>query len=267
MRARAAVAATLGLLLAAPAWAQAPAAIELDYRLYIGGLHALSLTARIGRDGQRYRMRVLARTDGLVAEFVDTSYEAESEGVSEGAVARPRRYRGVSRDGEEEDKSVVLSWSGGRAPVAVFEPAHEAPAEPLADEVIAGTVDPASAMLTLMTTVAASGGCKMRVRVFDGKRRYDLAARDGGARELESSRYAPYSGPATVCVVALERIAGFRKGRLADRYPDRISIFLAPLWEGVPPVPVRLHASNLYGALRIHLVARRGLDSFDQRAG
>ncbi len=212
-------------------------------------------------------MRVLARTDGLVAEFVDASYEAESAGVTEGALPRPRRYRGVSRDGEEEDKSVALSWLAGRVPVAVFEPAHEAPAEPLADEVIAGTVDPASATLTLMTTLAASGSCEVRVRVFDGKRRYDLVAHDEGARTLRSSRYAPYAGPATECVVAVERIAGFRKGRLAGRYPDRISIFLAPLWEGMPPVPVRLHAHNLFGALRIHLVGQRGLDSFDERAG
>jgi hypothetical protein len=264
MRARAAVA-VLGLWLAAPASAQAPAAVELDYRLYVGGLHALSLTARIAREGEGYRMRVLARTDGLVAELVDAAYEAESAGVTDGAVPRPRRYRGVSRDGDE-NKSVALSWSPERVPAAVFEPAHDAPTEPLADEVIAGTVDPASAALTLMTTLAASGRCELRVPVFDGKRRYDLVAGDGGSRELRSSRYAPYAGPATECVVAIERIAGFRSGKLAGRYPDRISIFLAPLWEGMP-VPVRLHASNLFGALRIHLVARRGLESFDEGAG
>lgn len=261
---RAALAASFALWLAAPTWAQAPAAVELDYRLYVGGLHALSLTARIARDGAGYRMRVLARTDGLVAELVDASYEAESTGASDGAAPRPRHYRGVSRDGDEST-SVVLSWSPAGVPAAVFEPASEAPAEPLAEAVIAGAVDPASAALALMTKFAASGSCALSVPVFDGKRRYDLAASDAGPRTLRASRYAPYAGPASECVVAVERIAGFRKGRLSGRYPDRISIFLAPL-EGMP-VPVRMHASNLFGALRVHLVARRGLASFDEDAG
>ena len=243
------------LLLAAAAPASA-AGLTLDYRLYIGGLHALSLTTALSRDRAGYRVAVSARTDGLVARFVEASYVAEASGTTAGGVAIPESFRGTASDDEDGERSVALTWSLG-VPAVVFEPADDAPDEPLAGDLIAATVDPTSAMLTLMETLAASGHCDVRVRVFDGKRRYDLVSRDAGERVLKASRYAPYGGPATECVIAIERLAGFRKARLAERYPAEMSIYFARLRDDLPPLPVRLHAENLFGALRMHLVGWR----------
>ena len=75
-----------------------------------------------------------------------------------------------------------------------------------------------------------------------------------GEVELSATKYAPYAGPATECRVCFERLAGFREGRLGQRYPDEIVLYLAPLFDDAPPMPVRMHGSNLFGALRLHLV-------------
>jgi hypothetical protein len=249
-------ASVLAVALALPAAVTARAGeIRLDYRVYLGGLHVLSLASALEdeREGA-YRMTVLAHTDGLIATFVDASYEAETAGDADGLLARPAKYRGTSRDGDEISKKVSVTFNGDGAPEVVFDPADAAPDEPLPAAALAATVDPVSAMLTLMRTLAETGRCEAEVRVFDGKRRYDLSAKDAGTYVLKASRHAPYGGPATKCRVRIARIAGFREGRLAKRYPDELTIFLAPVFPGEPPVPVRVHGDNLFGALRMHLV-------------
>lgn len=245
--------------LAAPAANADPAAgMALDYRLYVGGLHALSLTTRLGSDGEadNYHMAVSARTDGLVARIVEASYVAEVSGMAVNGSVLPARFRGTSNDEDEGERSVTLTWTDS-LPAVTFDPADEAPDTPLGDDLIDGTVDPTSAVLTLMQTLAASGSCEARIRVFDGKRRYDMVSRHGGDWLLKATDYNAYGGPAAECVVAIERLAGFRKRRLAQRYPSEFSIYLGRVREDLPPVPVRLHTSNLFGAIRMHLVAWR----------
>ena len=245
--------------LAAPSADADPAAgMALDYRLYVGGLHALSLTTRLSGSSEAddYHMAVSARTDGLVARIIAASYVAEANGTTAGAVAMPARFRGTANDEDEGERSVTLTWSDS-VPTVVFDPAAEAPDTPLGDDLIAGTVDPTSAVLTLMQTLAANGSCEARIRVFDGKRRYDMVSRHGGDWLLKATDYNAYGGPASECVVAIERLAGFRKRRLAQRYPSEFSIYLGRVRDDLPPVPVRLHTSNLFGAIRVHLVAWR----------
>jgi hypothetical protein len=232
--------------------------MALDYQLYVGGLHALSLTTRLSSNSEDddYHMAVTARTDGLVARIIEASYVAEADGTTAGAVASPARFRGPANDEDEGERSVTLTWSES-VPVVVFDPVDEAPDTPLADDLIDGTVDPTSAVLTLMRTLAANGTCEARIRVFDGKRRYDMVSRHGGDWLLKATDYNAYAGPATECVVAIERLAGFRKRRLAQRYPSEFSLYMGRVRDDLPPVPVRLHTNNLFGSIRMHLIAWR----------
>lgn len=257
--------AVVALALAAPGIAPAAdgTGVALDYAVYLGGMEVLAVRAElhVARGRAPYRLGVNAGTAGLVRLLVDASYEAVAEGRREGAAARPRSFAGTSREDEEHGRTVTLTWTApAAAPAVAFDPSSAAPDEPLAAPATAGTVDPASAMLTLMGTLAETGRCDAVVAVYDGKRRYDLASRDSGTVTLRSSRLAQYDGPAHVCEVAVARIAGFREGRLGGRYPDTLRIFLAELSDALPPVPVRLQGDNVFGALRMHLVDARWLD-------
>ncbi len=251
----------VGLPNATQSLADEASAIELDYKIYLGGLHALSMTTVLSRDRDAgYRMAVDAATDGFIGALVDARYRAESEGVTKDYTARPRRFQGVSgQDGDDDGKTVTVVYRDGAAPEVAFMPTHEAPSDPLPAGMITATVDPPSAMMTLMETLGTTGSCDATVKVFDGKRRYDLTSHHAGELYLKASGIAPYDGPAVECRVGIEQIAGFRTGRFAKRYPDELTIFLASVIEGAPPVPVRLHAKNMFGALRMHLVALRGV--------
>jgi hypothetical protein len=209
-------------------------------------------------------MAVDAATDGFIGSMVDARYRATSEGVTKDAMASPRRFQGVSgQDGDDEGKTVTVIYRDGAAPEVDYLPAHEAPSAPLPADMTMATVDPPSAMVTLMETLGSTGRCDATVKVFDGKRRYNLVSRHAREVELTRTRYAPYSGPAVECRVEIEQIAGFRQGRFAKRYPDEITIYLASVIERAPPVPVRLHATNMFGSLRMHLVALRGITDQD----
>ena len=209
-------------------------------------------------------MAVDAATDGFIGSLVDARYRAESEGTTKDAMASPRRFQGVSgQDGDDDGKTVTLIYRDGAAPEVDFVPAHETPSDPLPADMTMATVDPPSAMVTLMETLGTTGRCDATVKVFDGKRRYNLISRHAREIELKPTRYAPFSGPAVECRVGIERIAGFRQGRFAKRYPDEITIYLASVIDRVPPVPVRLHAKNMFGSLRMHLVALRRVGGQD----
>ena len=233
--------------------------MELDYEIFLGGLHAMSMTTLLARDRQSsYRMFVDAATDGFIGALVDARYRAESEGVTQNAMANPRRFQGISgQDDDDNGKTVTLTYRDGEAPDVNYVPSHEAPSDPLPADMTTATVDPPSAMMTLMETLGSTGRCDAAVKVYDGKRRYNLTSGHAGDVELRATGYAPYSGPAVECHIGIERIAGFRKGRFEKRYPEQITIYLAPVLEGAPPVPVRMHANNMFGSLRMHLVAMR----------
>jgi len=249
------------LTMATPAEA-APNAVELDYRVYFGGMRVLELTSvLVLGEAADYRMAVSAATTGLIGSMIKAGYRSRSEGLSADGRPRPRRFVGTNIEDDQDRNSVTVTWRDGAAPEVAFTPADAAPDEPLPEPVTVETVDPASAMLTLMETLARSGRCDVTIKVFDGRRRYNLRARQVAERTLKASKLAPYGGPAIECSVGFERVAGFREGRLAKRYPDEITVFLAPVLAGTAPVPVRLHANNLFGAFRMHLVGWRAVDA------
>ena len=124
-------------------------------------------------------------------------------------------------------------------------------------------------MLAVVAKVAQSGRCEVEVPIFDGRRRYNLTTQHLGETELVASDVAPFGGVATRCGLAFEMLGGgwkkkSRRWKEAGR--PEIEVFLARVLPNAPPLPVRLHAKNNFGALRIHLVAARSVTSVTQSA-
>ena len=83
-----------------------------------------------------------------------------------------------------------------------------------------------------------------------------------GEVDLKVSDLAPFGGPATRCGVMLEVLGGaWKKSGRRWREAGRpvVEVFVAPVLAGAPAVPVRIHAQNKLGALRIHLVSAERL--------
>jgi hypothetical protein len=256
-----ALALAAGLLAAAAARADVPAPARLGYEVYFGGLQALALQVDVDLSDARYRVALSAHTEGVIDWLFGWTAQARSEGqVTEGAV-RPLRH-GAEAQWHGNRRTVALTFHDDGTIAAAVEPsAEDDEREPVTAAQTAGALDPISAVLLAMRSLAAHGSCAQRLKVFDGRRRFDLVFSDGGKADLKPTEYGSFSGAATVCLFEYVRVAGFQKpgGRWGNpRDEARVyRAWLAPVLPGLPPVPVRIEVEGTFGSLVVHLVDAR----------
>ncbi|MDJ0946643.1 MAG: DUF3108 domain-containing protein [Kiloniellales bacterium] len=251
----------VALLLAPYAGAAEPKAVELDYQIWTGGLQAMSLETRMLRGQDRYQVDIKLESAGMIGRMFPFKLSARSQGKTKaggGEGLRPDVYD-VRSTWRDQDRVVAIRYEDGTRPVVKVEPpAEDDNRDPVPQEQIAGTIDPMSAVLVLLEQTAAEGRCQGEVQVFDGRRRYDMVVRHVGPAEVAESSYSPYAGPAVECRAGMKRISGFWNTRKAKEHNyDELRIFLAPILDNVPPLPVRLVAKNDYFSIIIHMVDAR----------
>lgn len=247
---------------AAPAFPEplAPGALEATYEVYSGGFQALTLQLRFEGEGEAYAARFHARSDGFLSNFFTFRLDSEAEGRRTENGLRPARFRTEARWSDNDPRSVTLTYGAdGSIAAEVVPPPQEDERASVPEDARAGTIDPISAVVQLIEQTARTGQCTGTARVFDGRRRLDLAATGRGADELPRTDYALYAGPATVCAVELTPVTGFWDGEeRRERYPEELRVFLAEVVEGRPPLPVRLEMDIVArGAVRAHLTDLR----------
>jgi hypothetical protein len=264
---RVAQACVAALLLGAatPAAAAVPPAVaagpvRLGYTVYAGGFEVLQASLLLDVEREDYTLEVSARTQGLLGALFNWSTNARSSGMLRDGDALPRSHRqtGSWRGGDRE-VSLDYDGRGGVRAVVVRPTAEEDDREPVPPELTPRTLDPLSAVLSVAADVAVGRGCSDTVPVFDGRRRYDLVFQAKGRHELAPNRYSVFSGPAFLCEVSSKVLAGNwrREGRWTSEEEKRrpVALMLAPLVEGLPPVPVRLEGESRFGDVIMHLTS------------
>ncbi len=236
---------------------QAPDYLKLDYHVYAGGFHALSLETRVSLGPEAYAVKFKARSDGILDSLLAFTLDAEAIGQAAAAGLTPVAFRTANRWRSSGERLVEMTYDGDGLPQTRIEPPADADnRDPVPDALRRGTMDPITAMLSLVHGLARDGRCAGRVPVFDGRRRFDLAARDLGEQDLVPSGVASFAGLVRRCRVTFEPVTGFwRDERWEQPKTSEIEVFLAAVVPGGPPVPVRLEAENAFGAVRIHLVS------------
>lgn len=255
------VAGAVGLAVAAaPSRADSPASTDappvgLAYKLYVGGLNALSFDTRVALDDGGYDIRLQARTSGWIGSLWPFVLEGRADGTrGDNGVLRPERFATANVWGDNGKRWVRMAY-----------PAHDGPPEVTAEpepsqddrsvvpaEARTGTRDPISAIYGLI--LGRGEACAGTHQIFDGRRRYDVSAENLGPAQVPESSYAVYSGQATKCRIRIEKVTGFwEKYESKRRYPDTVDVWLASVSDDLPPLPVRIQTDTLVGALRVHL--------------
>lgn len=250
----------------APAAERAPVqdrTLTLGYDINVGGLHALAVTVDVTMDGPRYRATAAGHTKGLIDFFFSWSSRVEATGTWRQDGYRPRRYHSASR-WRGKARARRLDFFGGGAYGLERTPPRKTAGkwQPLPPEMIRHSVDPLTAGLKAIDHLVRAGSCGGTVRVFDGKRRYDIAFADRGADVVEPSRLSIFQGPAWRCSFTMDRIHGFKKRRYTNFWNDsednghgmwEFTVWIARPKPGVPPVPVRFEGEIHHGSVMIHL--------------
>jgi hypothetical protein len=248
--------------------AEAPASLSLSYDMWEGGLHALSFETRMNRGDSAYSVKLTARTRGLAWLMHPYSLKAQSEGVADQNGLRPLHYRSTSEKRGKTRRQEIIYLDDGSLDVRIEPNKSGRRKARVPEDLTFGTLDPASALFSIIEAFAREGRCDGSIPVYDGRRRYDLLVTQTGSRDLKSNGYGVYSGPATVCRIAVEQLAGFKKKKHHQgRFPSTIDVWLAPLAGGGElSVPVRLEGKTDRGRMVLHLVSAQHRERVERAA-
>ena len=232
--------------------------LVLSYEVWKGGFHALDLEADLARADGDYVIRFAAHTRGFIGWIYPYLLEGEAGGKLADKGPLPNRFATLSRSRSDE-KRRAISYLGDGSLVTWSDPPRSAEddEESVPTPMRLNTLDPASAILSVVDAVTRAGKCDGDYPVYDGRRRFDLTVSLIGPEPLAPSRYSSYSGPATLCRVVVNKLAGFRDRGGEGGLPAIINVWLASVASFEPMVPVRLEGESALGNMIIHLVGTK----------
>jgi len=254
------------LFIATPAFAEeAPVkpAVVLDYKIYIGGLEALSSTVSIGEDATHYDVAIKAVTAGAIGRMMPWKIDIDSRGNVAGDVLQPVEHA-QKNNFQGKERSVTLRYDGhgGFVERKVLPDAQEDQREEVPAEQTRDTLDIVSGVFAGLRAVDRTGSCNSRVPVFDGRRRFDLVYSDDGHEMLEASGVAMFSGDALKCLVKVEPMAGYWKKNQKKFFTRKVNgedqvvpieVYIARVGAAKVEVPVRIESTSPFGPLVLNL--------------
>jgi hypothetical protein len=248
---------SLALLALAPVPAVASGA-DLSYEVWMGSSRVMKIELSVENGGDDYSMALDALLVGPPAWFDDYRLVSKVEGAMAEQGPTPRDYRTESHFEEgKKVKWIELAFDEAGQPLMTSDPPFSPHTRPMLEAgELAGSEDPLSAILTLLHDTTAAGRCVGEAKVYDGRRRFDLAMLDRGQVLLERGLTSGfYEGPALRCAVQLTPVGGYRyDGEDKSEVSSGTVLYLAELKPGLPRIPVRIEAETGCGGVEIHLV-------------
>lgn len=233
---------------------------QMAIDLYFGGFSVGALNLVTTLEGSSYAMKSEMGTRGLVSWFIDGFARIEANGEIENGVLKPAYYRAASgQDDKVERDSQVFFNEGSPAKIIAVPDYAEDDRKYVPLEEQMGSVDPMSAALFSATFADGDELCKGTIKVFDGRRRYNLHLSYVGEEELKSYDKDRYSGPVARCEIVFEQMKGFqkdgsgpRKRKSYDPATVWIARFDAPDGGADILMPVKVVADTNWGAAVAH---------------
>jgi hypothetical protein len=228
--------------------AGAQGSFEVDYTIAVTRIPIGSavMTGNIGAD--EYVISMSGRTSGLARVLASGEGSMTTTAVSANKPL-PSRYTSKST-ADDDTVAVIMTFKDGNVQEL------EASAPPSGEDRVVLTMehrrqvlDPLSALLV----PAGDGGvseaaCRRVLPVFDGRRRYDLSLSFKRVEQVKASK--GYAGPAAVCSVAFQPIAGHRRSSpLLTFLTDGrdVEMALVPIAATRLLAPFRIKATYLLG--------------------
>jgi hypothetical protein len=243
--------------------------IQLVWTVFLGGINLGTVGIKSSFDGPNYAAVSRLKTAGVVNSFYEAVIDASSVGTVAGSVIHPQKYDS-SYNGEKSDQKVSLAYVG--AGIQLFsDPPYDVNRFPVSDEQKRDTVDPLSGIIYSIAGVSITPDkpCGDTVRVFDGRRRYDVELTYIGKDNVSSS--GGYSGPTIKCEMQYRQVAGFKPNLNKGNALPTITVWFATFQTKEPGpvktflVAVKLMAETPFGAAIAH--ARKILIDGEQKSG
>jgi hypothetical protein len=241
---------------AAPAQAGPASTVQLVWQVYLGGFNLGNVGLKTSFAGNGYSAVSRLKTAGVVNSFYEAVIDANSVGAVGQGMIVPKKYMSNTVN-EKQSQKVDLTYTAAGIQLEA-EPAYNTSRFPVSEEQKRGTLDPLSGIVYSLSGVSHSAAkpCGDTVRVFDGRRRYDIELKPAGSDNVKSD--GGYSGPAQKCTIVYKQLAGFKPNLNKGKAIPTITVWFAKMesTSGGPVkafiVPVKIMTETPYGIALAH---------------
>jgi hypothetical protein len=208
-----------------------------------------------------YSARAHFETGGVIGVFWKSVIDASVHGDIGAQTISPALYDSYSRNRNRPLQQVRLTFDNDD-PSTFADPPYSLTSNPVTEEQKKGALDPMSAITSILAGRSATptNPCGNAVRVFDGRRRYDITftyLKD----EAVKLNNGLFSGNAHLCQIHYRQIAGYdqklvRQGRpFPDTFMDVVNLPAANAPGGQYIVPLKFWSSLSLGTMTVTLNA------------
>lgn len=235
--------------------ARAQGKLNLHYRISMTGVMFGEIVWLVDIGDTLYTTSASGKASGVLSVLVKGEGSVEAQGSIATDRLNPSSYTSTITDDDGTIK-LQMKFADGVATeqIAPHPPVH-ADRVPVTDADRRGIADPLSAVLIptkLGGGAMAASDCNRTLKIFDGRRRYNLVLSFGRMDRVAVER--GYSGPILVCGVVLQPIAGYRADSMIVKYVAgrrNMELWFAPVAGTSIIAPVRVLMPTLIGTLKI----------------
>jgi len=242
------------LLLGGPP-AHAQGKVRAHYTITMTGVTIGEIAWQIDIGDTMYSTSASGKASGVLSALMNGEGGVAAQGSIAAGRLDPSSFTSAITD-EDGAIKLQMSFADGVASERITPqpPAHP-DRLPVTDADRRDVTDPLSAVLIVTKlgggTLAASD-CNRTLKIFDGRRRYNLALSYAHMDKVAIDH--GYSGPILVCGVVLQPIAGYRSDSMIVKYVAgrrNMELWFAPIAGTSVIAPVRVLMPTLIGTLKI----------------
>lgn len=211
---------------------------RIDFDVVLKGITAGRLTIDGKIEGNSYGANGVMKTAGLVGALKTIRYDARVSGGYVDGVFTPLQFAETAlRSGNTVEHGIV--YKNGK-PVSVTRNPPRTPRDrDVAPDQQGGTIDPLTALYAVLRDVPREEACKLKVTMYDGARRSQVALA------------APQSaGEGVKCAGEYRRLEGFSEKDMAEKTRFPFVLTYAPTGDGRLRV-VEISTDTIYGKGRL----------------
>ena len=185
------------------------APLTLGYQVAWGNFALAEAEIAYRQSDSRYHLVGRGRTQGLLEWFVTWHGRSETEGLLAPGGRRPLAHQSEGT-WNDQTRFTQVDWADPGKPLTETRPPPDPEqVTPVPEAATLGTSDPFTALLDVLDRLAETGRCEAEAKIWDGRRRYDMAVSHLGPETLVADRPWAYAGPAIGCALSHQRIGGF----------------------------------------------------------
>jgi len=231
---------------------------NLDIKGYLSGFKVGVATGKFIKNNDKILLEIKAETVGITKLFFPWEQTIVVEALLLQKEIRPNFYRVDDLREKTKKGHMELTFKNGLAEVTSAMPSiiSDSRRKPVPKELIKNVLDPASAIIALGYMSGIDNNCNHKIKVFDGRRRFNLFTEDMGIEELTPSVFTDSSGKALKCKFFIKKIAGYSDKEL-KKHPKSGYIWLQKLQNSnIMMFPVKVQMSIGKGHFVTHLSAK-----------